>query len=122
MGTNDAKVSNRHGPESFREALEQLLDSYGDSRIILCTPATAFAQNDIQQDVVCYDIQLHAVEQVDAVVRTVAEERNLPLVDIQKLTADHPEWYIADKIHPGNTGAAAIAKKVYEVIADQNII
>lgn len=122
MGTNDAKVDNWHGPDAFRQAFGKLLDSYGDSRIILCTPATAFPQNASQQDVVCYDIQLSAVSQVDAIVRSVAQQRSLPLVDIQELTASHPEWYIADKIHPGNVGAAAIAKKVYEVIADKNII
>ena len=116
MGTNDAKVSNWHGPEAFREALEQLLDSYGDAKIILCTPAAAFPQNDSQQDVVCYEIQLDAVSQADAIVRSVAQLRNLPLVDIQELTSPHPEWYIADKLHPGNVGAAAIAQKIFETI------
>jgi lysophospholipase L1-like esterase len=116
MGTNDAKLNNWHGPEAFRSALERMLDSYKDSQIVLCTPATAFPQNDTQQDVVCYDIQLHAVAQVDAIVREVSRERNLPLVDIQALTADHPEWYIADRIHPGNAGAAAIAEKIYGTI------
>ena len=116
MGTNDAKVSNWHGAEAFRSGLKTMLDSYKESRIVLCTPAAAFPQNDSQKDVVCYDIQLHAVAQVDAVVREVSRERNLPLVDVQALTASHPEWYLSDRIHPANAGAAAIAKEVGKTI------
>ena len=115
MGTNDAKVSNWHGSEAFREALERMLDSYADSRTILCTPAALFG-TDSDPDMASYDIQIPSVMEIVNITREVAQQRGYQLIDIQGLTADHPEWYIADKVHPGNVGAAAIAKKIYKAI------
>ena len=116
MGTNDAKVSNWHGAEVFRTALETMLDSYKDSQIVLCTPAALFG-TDSDPDIATYDIQIPAVKEIVNITREIAQERSYLLVDIQELTAPHPEWYIADKVHPGNRGAAAIANEIYKTIA-----
>lgn len=42
MGTNDSKPVNWEGAEAFKAALNELLDSYADAKLILCTPAKSF--------------------------------------------------------------------------------
>ena len=109
MGTNDAKPRNWRGEETFRQDLETILARYSGARLVLCTPAAAFYEDGVTQGLACYDICPETVQTAARLIREVARERNCELVDIRALTADKPQWYIADGIHPGNTGADAIA-------------
>lgn len=120
MGSNDAKPDNWIGTEAFREDLLTILDSYGDAEIILCTPATAFFLEGQTEGVTNHNIQPLVVEQIAQVVREVAAEREYILLDIHALTAQHPEWFAADGVHPSNEGAAAIAQEVAAVLSAQN--
>lgn len=119
MGSNDAKPENWISTEAFREDLLTILDSYGDAEIILCTPATAFFLEGQTEGTTSHDIQPLVVEQIAQVVRDVAVERGYTLIDIHALTAQHPEWFAADGVHPSNEGAAAIAQAVYAVLSDR---
>ena len=47
-----------------------------------------------------------------------AVERGCRLIDIHALTADHPEWFSKDGIHPDNDGADAIARAVCDAITE----
>lgn len=116
MGSNDSKPENWFGEEEYKAELLKLLDSYGDAEIILCTPATAFFLDGQTNGLANYDIQPWVVDQIAQIVRDVAAERGYTLLDIHELTADHPEWFEADGIHPDNDGAAAIAEAVCEAI------
>lgn len=116
MGSNDAKPENWHDAETFRAQLETLLDSYGDCRLILCTPATAFFLNGETTGTAGFEIQPRVVEQITEIVREVAEDRGCELLDIHALTGENPDWFRSDGIHPDQDGAAAIAKAVAEVI------
>lgn len=116
MGTNDSKPENWHGADAFQANLLQLLDSYGDAEIILCTPATAFFLDGKTEGLAEYDIQPPVVEEIAQIVRDVAAEREYALIDIHALTAKHPEWFEKDGVHPNNDGAAAIAQEVYTVL------
>lgn len=116
MGSNDAKPENWFGADAFRAELEKLLDSYGDANIYLCTPATAFFMDGQTEGKANYDIQPAVVEEIAQIVRKVAQEREYPLIDINDLTENHPEWFASDGIHPDKDGAAAIAQAVYEAL------
>lgn len=116
MGTNDSKPQNWVDGENFKRDLEILLDDYADSRIILCTPAAAFFMDDSTGNATSFDIQPAVVEEITQIVRDVAQERQLELLDIYALTLDHPEWFAKDGVHPSNDGAAAIAEAVCGVV------
>lgn len=116
MGSNDAKPENWFGADAFKTSLTDLLDSYGDAQIILCTPATAFYLDGQTSGPAKYDIQPPVVTEIAGIVREVAAERGDTLLDIHELTADHAEWFESDGVHPSNEGAAAIAEAVCQTI------
>lgn len=120
MGSNDSKPENWISAESFQEDLLTLLDSYGDAEIILCTPASAFFLEGQTEGVTNHDIQPLVVEQIAQITRQAAQERGYTLIDIHALTAEHPEWFSKDGVHPNNDGAAAIAKEVCSVLTQKN--
>lgn len=116
MGSNDSKPENWKDAETFRADLESLLDSFGDTQIILCTPATAFFLEGQTEGVTNHSIQPLIVDEIAQVVKEVAAEKGYTLLDIHALTAEHPEWFAKDGVHPGNEGAAAIAEAVRNAI------
>ncbi|MBQ7858802.1 MAG: hypothetical protein IJ347_01535 [Faecalibacterium sp.] len=117
MGCNDSKPENWVSTEAFRAELCTLLDSYAGSQIVLCTPAAAFFLEGQTEGTTNHDIQPLIVEQIAQVCREVAAERAYTLVDIHTLTADHAEWFAKDGVHPDNTGAAAMAQAVCDVLS-----
>ena len=116
MGSNDSKPVNWKGAESFREDLLSLLDSYGDTEIILCTLPAAFFLEGQTDGTTNHDIQPLVVEEIAEITREVAWEREYTLIDIHALTQQHPEWFEKDGVHPSNEGAAAIAQEVCAVL------
>ena len=116
MGSNDSKPVNWKGADAFKTDLLSLLDTYGDSEIILCTLPSAFFLEGQRSGVTNHDIQPLIVSEIAEITREVAQERGYTLIDIHAFTANHPEWFEKDGVHPSNEGAAAIAKEVYAVI------
>lgn len=119
MGSNDSKPENWKGEAAFKEDLLTLLDSYGDAEIILCTLPAAFFLEGQTEGVTNHDIQPLIVDEIAEITREVAAERGYTLIDIHALTAQHPEWFEKDGVHPSNEGAAAIAQEVYTVISSR---
>lgn len=119
MGSNDSKPENWKGADAFKADLLSLLDTYGDSEIILCTLPSAFFLEGQTEGVTNHDIQPLIVEEIAEITRNVAQERGYTLIDIHALTAQHPEWFEKDGVHPSNEGAAAIAREVYAVISSK---
>ena len=119
MGSNDSKPINWKGADAFKTDLLSLLDTYGDSEIILCTLPSAFFLEGQTEGETNHDIQPLIVEEIAEITREVAVERGYTLIDIHALTAQHPEWFEKDGVHPSNEGAAAIAQEVYTVISSK---
>ena len=119
MGSNDSKPVNWKGAEAFRNDLVSLLDSYGDAEIILCTVSSAFFLEGQTEGVTNHNIQPLVVDEIAQVIREVAADRGCILVDIHALTAQHPEWFEKDGVHPNNEGAAAIAQELQRVLTNQ---
>lgn len=117
MGSNDSKPENWKGAEAFRTDLLSLLDTYGDSEIILCTLPSAFFLEGQTEGVTEHDIQPLIVNEIAGITRDVAAERGYTLIDMHAFTAAHPEWFAKDGVHPSNEGAAAMAQEVYSVLA-----
>ncbi|MBQ7002234.1 MAG: hypothetical protein IJN67_14565 [Oscillospiraceae bacterium] len=119
MGSNDSKPINWKGADAFKTDLLSLLDTYGDSEIILCTLPSSFFLEGQTEGVTNHDIQPLIVEEIAEITREVAVERGYTLIDIHALTSQHPEWFEKDGVHPSNEGAAAIAQEVYAVISSK---
>lgn len=120
MGSNDSKPENWQGEEKFREAYNKLLDSYlsNDKKpnVYLCTVPTANFPDGITEGLTNYDVQPLYVETVADIVRDIAKERNLPLIEINDLTENRRDLFGKDNVHPNEDGAKAIAQAVYEAI------
>lgn len=119
MGSNDSKPENWKGADAFKTDLLSLLDTYGDVEIILCTLPSAFFLEGQTEGVTEHDIQPLIMDEIAQIIRQVAEERDYTLLDIHAFTAEHPEWFAKDGVHPSNEGAAAIAKEVAAVLTSQ---
>ena len=119
MGSNDSKPENWKGADAFKADLLSLLDTYGDTQIILCTLPSAFFLEGQTEGVTNHDIQPLIVDEIAEITRGVAAERGYTLIDIHALTSQHPEWFVKDGVHPSNEGAAAIAQEVYTVISSK---
>lgn len=119
MGSNDSKPENWQGAEAFREDLLTLLDSYGDAEILLCTLPSAFFLDGQQEGTTNHDIQPLVVNEIAQITRDIAAERGFTLIDIHTLTAQHPEWFSKDGVHPSKEGAAAIAQEICSAITGE---
>ena len=116
MGSNDSKPVNWKGADAFKEDLLSLLDTYGDSEIILCTLPSAFFLEGQTEGITNHNIQPLIVNEIAEITREIAAERGYTLIDIHAFTAEHPEWFSKDGVHPSNEGAAAMAQEVYSVL------
>lgn len=116
MGSNDSKAENWISDVSYREDLISLLDSYGQTNIILCTIPAAFFLNGQTEGATSHDIQPLVVDQISDVIRQVAAERRYSLLDIHALSSQNPQWFEKDGVHPNNDGAAAIAQEVFTLL------
>lgn len=119
MGSNDSKPENWKGTDTFRKDLLSLLDTYGDAEVILCTLPSAFFLEGQTEGTTNHNIQPLIVDEIAEITWEVAQERGYTLIDIHALTAQHTEWFEKDGVHPGNEGAAAIAREVYTVISSK---
>lgn len=120
LGANDTKPANWRGPDIFREHYLTLVRSYLElpthPRLLLCTPCAAFHVGGKTRGSYRYGINEEGLDAVRSVIREVAGELALPLVDLGELTADHPEWYLFDGIHLNRWGAKAVADRLFSLL------
>lgn len=120
LASNDSKPKNQTSLDEFEKAYNKLLESYisacPNAKIYLCTPATANFPEGQTQGLTNYEIDPLMVENYANIIRTVAKERNLTLIDINTLTENHREWFGKDNVHPTKDGAYEIAKEIYQTI------
>lgn len=113
MGSNDSTLGNWRGGNAYRKDLEDLLESYGGAKVILCTIPAAFSFNG--DPVVQFGLQPDVTNEIAGILRDVAAQEGYPLVDIHQLTLNHPEWFLSDGVHPDTSGTEAIAQAVFSV-------
>lgn len=123
LGSNDSKPENWTDAETFKKEYLALLDTYiteeNSPEIYLGIPAKAFYEDKSQTSgLTSYDIQGDIVEKIGQIVKEIAAERGYKYIDIYELTADHPEWFASDYVHPNTDGAKAIAEEIYKFVTD----
>ena len=117
MGSNDAKTVNWTSAEDYKAALLELLDSYGDVQVVLCTPPTFYPYEMAEDGYSVYGHELEKIEEVAQVVREVAQERGYVLVDLYEMSLSNPQWFCLDGVHLNVEGATALAEAVQEVVS-----
>jgi lysophospholipase L1-like esterase len=58
-----------------------------------------------------------AIREMCCAIKRLALELGCGIIDINEVTAQHPEAFRFDGVHPGGAGATLIAQAVYEALA-----
>lgn len=113
LGTNDSKECNwDYSREDFVPSMNALIDSFqclpSHPEIFVCIPipSTGFA----------YDIRPEVIDsEICPLVRKVAEERGLHVIDLHKAFQPHLKT-LEDFVHPNKDGAKVIAEEIAKVL------
>ena len=112
LGTNDSKPYNWKESDHFKQDLKTLIDSFktlpSKPKIWLCLPVPAYGHAWSINDSVIYN-------GVIPLIREVAQEENLPLVDLNT-PMQGKKQYFPDTIHPNEEGQKLIAQTIFDVI------
>jgi lysophospholipase L1-like esterase len=118
LGTNDSRGGNWKGVAPFVDDYRALIAHYrsleSKPRVWLLTPPALFRQG--RSTKVRYGMDEAAIQEMCAAIRSLAGELGCGLVDINKVTASHPEAFRLDGVHPGKAGAALIAQAVHAAL------
>ena len=121
LGTNDSKAKNWKGPAPFLEDYRALVEHYrtlaSAPRIFVMTPPAVYGHG--RAGKLKYTVSTEAIDQMCSLVRELAREEGLGLVDAHAATLGHPTLFWYDGVHPNAAGAALIAQAAYEVLAPE---
>ena len=113
LGTNDTKPQNwgKAGDE-YEEDLRAMIAHFqklsSKPSIYLCLPAPVYQTR--------WGINEKTVtESVIPIIRKVAKDTNLPIVDLYRALSGKPEMF-PDKIHPNAAGAKVMAETIHYVL------
>lgn len=112
LGTNDTKPQNWQHCAEFKKDLEDMVSEFqalpSKPKIYLCTPM--FVVKEV------WGIRDPVVrEGVIPIIREVAKEKNLPVIEIYAQFEGQSE-YLPDGIHPNREGSLKMAKIIYKAI------
>ena len=112
--TNDTKVRN-WDPAIFRRDYSRLVESYQEllckPRVILIAPIRIF----LRLNIPIMGLHPKTMEEgVRPIIRDVAAQKGLELVDLQDLFTDSS--HCVDGVHPQAEGAAMLAEAIYSAI------
>ncbi|MBD3346472.1 MAG: sialate O-acetylesterase [Chitinivibrionales bacterium] len=113
LGTNDSKSVNWEYGSEFTGDYNALIDTFltiesSPQIILMVPPPIASDQWGLQKAVIDTAI-------VPA-ISEIAEQRDLPLIDIYTLFIGHTDTWLRDGVHPTPEGATYIAHKTYETL------
>jgi lysophospholipase L1-like esterase len=112
LGTNDANPEITHDENDFETDFAQLINSFasldGDQQIYVVKSPPIFNHNSSYNNT-------YLANNVIPQIGIVANQMNLPTVDIYNAFGDHSDYFM-DGVHPNAQGAALIAYNVYDAI------
>ncbi|MGI6269074.1 MAG: GDSL-type esterase/lipase family protein [Candidatus Howiella sp.] len=117
LGTNDAwkdywNQTDVDFPELFETGYRKLIERYqampSSPKIVLCLPMTSY--NDASDG-----RESNNVNGTIPIIRKLAEEYGLDILDMHSFTEGHSEWF-GDGLHPNDTGYAKVAEKFAEKV------
>lgn len=119
LGTNDSKPYNWQR-ESYELSLRALASEYrampNSPRVILMTPPSCFP--DEKAGKVLFDISAEVIDgDIAPIVRSVASELGLQVIDLNAFTQGHAEWF-NDGVHPNEKGNRAIAEFIAGALSE----
>jgi len=121
LGTNDARGDNWKGVALFEAGYRALVAHYQglDSRprVWLLTPPTLFKLG--RSSAVRYGMSESAIAEISSAIRRIGPELGCDIIDINEITAHHPEAFRFDGVHPGAAGATLIAQAVADALAGE---
>lgn len=117
LGTNDAKPQNWKYRDNFiadyTRMIQELKSLSSQPLILICLPVPVYGTNFMIRDtIVNHNVQV--------LVKNVAKENNVTLVDLHKPLSNHPEWF-PDKIHPDKQGARVIANVLAQKLLQMRV-
>ena len=123
LGTNDSKDRNWISEEVFRQQYRELIAEYRElsnrPRILICTPPCAYRPIN-RFFYISNDAKLDRIPEIAKLVRSVAEEMGLELVELYLATEGKRELFGLDGLHPNAAGARLIADTVYRALKQRD--
>jgi acyl-CoA thioesterase-1 len=117
LGTNDASAIPYQYIESFTDDYKKLIGEFqalaSKPKVWLVKPPPIFNNGTGLST-------QYFVRDVIPRIEQVANEMNLPLIDVYAALTNHPE-YFSDGVHPNSEGAKIIATEIYKAITFTNI-
>ncbi|UAY51237.1 carbohydrate-binding protein [Ferruginibacter albus] len=114
LGSNDAKDYNWVHKDSFVTDYTRFINVFkalpSHPVIYICLPIPAFTHNFSINDSII-------TNGVIPLVKTIAADNNVKLIDLNTPLQGHPDWYQSDGIHPNETGALVLAQVIARAIA-----
>lgn len=122
LGSNDSKDKNWKDAETWKKAYISLIDEYINAEnkptVYLCTLAQVYYAKETQTEGdMKYGIKKENIDTMNNIIREVAEQKNLTLIDVNSATSDNRELFWLDGLHPNKNGAKLIAKTVYDSLS-----
>ncbi len=115
LGSNDSKHHNFTDVDAYIADYKEIVTYYLnlDCKPKLCILTSPCAYSLKEGAKVNYDISNDNINLMVTALKALAQELNLPVIDINKLTSTHKDWFTFDGVHPDAQGANAIAREVY---------
>ncbi len=116
LGSNDSR-SDRWHAKKYKQAyialLKELQMIESKPAIYIMTPPEAFPR---ESGEIIHGIRNEIIhDEIGRIVREVAEETGVGLIDLYAVTENHPEYFF-DGVHPNKEGYEVVAQTVYEHI------
>jgi lysophospholipase L1-like esterase len=112
LGTNDANPEIAHSEDNFESDYAHLISSFealnGNQLIWVVKSPPIFSNNSSYNNT-------YLANKVLPQVDNVADQLNLPTVDIYSAFGNHSDYFM-DGVHPNPDGASLIASNVYDAI------
>jgi lysophospholipase L1-like esterase len=118
LGTNDSRGDNWKGVGPFSADYRKLTVHYqslgSGPRVWMLTPPALFRLG--RSTTVRYGMKEPAIHEICGAIEGLAHELECSIIDINAVTAGHPEVFRFDGVHPGGAGATLIARAVHDAI------
>ncbi len=118
LGTNDSKTQNWTGAARFSGDYRALIAHYqslpSKPRIVLMTPPSTFLVRG--KTALPGGMNGEVIAEISGIVKDIGASLSIPVVDIHAATANHPEFFQFDGVHPNGAGEQLIAQTLYDTL------